>query len=109
MANFFRNKVITGVGMTPVTAVETLVNSSATVIGLSLANITDNLVTANVYIRDADSVVGHYIKEVMVPPNTSLRVINGGEKLIMANLNGLLVSCNVDSGIDAIISYVEII
>ena len=51
----------------------------------------------------------YYIKDVIVAPNQSLRVINGGEKLILATSNSLTIKSNVAASIDAIISYVELI
>ena len=44
MATFFRNKVINGLGATPVTIADSAPNSRITVIGLSLCNVTDKVV-----------------------------------------------------------------
>jgi hypothetical protein len=53
-------------------------------------------------------VSGFYLKETLLPANTSLRVVNQGEKLILAANNKLLVSSNLDDSVDVIMSYVEI-
>ena len=51
----------------------------------------------------------YYIKDAIVPPNQSLRVINGGERLVIGASNSLILETNVDGSCDAIISLVEII
>lgn len=109
MATFFRNKVIKDVGRVPIPALETDGSTTATVIGVSLANVSGTTVMASVLLRDDTSVTGYYLKDVMVPANSSLRALNGGEKLILGNNNQLLVQSNVDDTLDAIISYVEIV
>jgi hypothetical protein len=45
----------------------------------------------------------------MLPPNSSLRLIAGGEKLILGNDNQLKVKSNLANSVDAIVSYVEIL
>lgn len=109
MASFFRNSVIKEVGNVPIRIAQTTPASRITVIGLSLANLTENLVTVNVMLKDDTSVMGYYIKDIMLPPQSSLKVVNGGEKLILAPNNELFVSCNQSNAVDAIVSYVEIL
>ena len=109
MATFFRNSLVKNVGKLPVTAVTTGANARATVIGLSLANLTEGVVTASITVSDGTSIAAYYIKDVVVPPNSSLRVINGGEKLMLSTSNTLSISSNRDDALDAIVSYVEII
>lgn len=109
MATFFRNSLVKNVGVLPVTAVTTGANARATVIGLSLANLTENAVTASITVSDDTSISAYYIKDVLVPPNSSLRVINGGEKLMLSTSNTMQISSNQDDALDAIVSYVEII
>jgi hypothetical protein len=109
MASFFRNKVINEIGSTPVTALATAPNSRFTVIGLSLANLTEGIVLVDVQLEDDEGTVGYYAKQILIPPNSSLRLINGGEKLILAESNLLYIKCNVPDGVDAVISYVELI
>lgn len=108
MATLFRNKVIKNVGTIPVEIAEIGPTSRATVIGLSLTNLTQSFLYVNVFVEDDTSVSGYYLKETLLPANTSLRVVNQGEKLILAANNKLLVSSNIDDSIDVIMSYVEI-
>jgi hypothetical protein len=109
MASFFRNAVINDVGTTEVTALETANNSRMTIIGLSLANLTQSIVLVDVKVENAAEAVGHYVHQMMIPANASLRLVNGGEKLILAENNKLYIRANVDDSLDVIISYVELI
>lgn len=109
MATSFRNSLVKNVGIVPITAVTTGSNARATIIGLSLANLTESSVTASITVSDATSISAYFIKDVLIPPNSSLRVINGGEKLMLSTSNSLQISCNEDDALDAIVSYVEII
>ena len=58
---------------------------------------------------DSNPVAAYYIKDVIIPPNQSLRVINGGERLVLASSNTLSIVSNTEASIDAIVSLVEIV
>lgn len=109
MATQFKNKVIKEVGIAPILAIETDSNTRSTIIGLSLANLTENIVYASVLVHDDTSVEGYYMKDIMIPPNTSLRALNAGEKLILAPENQLYLVADEDASLDAVISYVDIV
>jgi hypothetical protein len=108
MATTFKNKVLSRVGSEKQVLLETIGNSRITVIGFSLANLTEGVVLVSVEIQDESSTIGYYAKDLILPSNTSLRVLNGGEKLILAPSNILYVSSNVEDSIDVVISTVEI-
>ena len=109
MASFFRNKVLKEVGITPVTALTTAANTRMTIIGMSFANLTDGIILVDVKLTDATPTTGYYAKQILIPPNSSLRLVNGGEKLILAESNSLTVNSNVATSVDVIISYVELV
>jgi hypothetical protein len=109
MATTFKNKVIKEVGAVPIIALETDANTRSTIVGISLANLTGGIVYASVMIKDDTSITGYFLKEVLVPPNTSLRALSAGEKLILAPDNQLLLMADQDAGLDAVISYVDIV
>jgi len=109
MATFFKNKIVKEVGITPEVVVEIPAGVRATVIGMNLANLTSSPVFASVLVEDATSIQGFLIKDVMIPPQSSLRPVSSGEKLILAEDNKLLLQCNVEQGFDAVISYVEVV
>jgi hypothetical protein len=109
MATLFKNKVIKDVGTVPIEIVTTNQAQRATVIGLSLTNLTSSFVYVDVMIQDDTSVTGYYIKETLLPANTSLRVVSTGEKLIVAPNNKVMVRSSVDDSVDAVASFVEIV
>jgi hypothetical protein len=109
MATFFRNTVAKDIGTTPREVIETADNSRVTVIGMSLANTTDFVVFADISVLNDTSTEGYYAKGIIIPPNSTARVVNGGEKLILTNSNVLKILSSVDNSLDAVISYVEIV
>jgi hypothetical protein len=109
MPTVFKHSLVTEVGVVPTEVLEIGAGVRATVIGCNLANITDyDTVVADLYVVGADTTTAHYVRGLVIPPNTSVKVITQGEKLILPENTGLrLVSDTADS-IDATISYVEI-
>ena len=109
MATFFRTKVVKNIGTTAVDALQTVDNNRFTIIGCNLANLTDDPVTIDIFVVDNTSAAGYYVKGIVLAPNSSLKVITNGEKLILSEQCGLRIVSNVDNSIDAIISYAEIV
>jgi|TARA_B100001939_G_scaffold344112_1_gene357953 hypothetical protein len=107
MATIFRNAVITKVGETPIDVFTVAPNRKNIVLGISLANVKDSTVLGSVHIRDEGSVTAFYVKDAPIPPNGTLRAMNGGEKLILDSGHTLQVSCSFTDGVDAIVSFVE--
>lgn len=109
MATQFKNKVIKEIGLNPILVLETDAGTRSTIVGLSLSNLKDGVVYASVLLNDDTSVQGYYLKDVMVPPNTSLRALSAGEKLILAPTNALYIVSDTNDSLDAVISYVDIV
>lgn len=109
MATTFKNKVVTGIGTARQQVLESAANGRITIVGFSLANLTDGVILVNVELQDDTSTTGYFAKDLILPPNTSLRVLNGGEKLILAPSNALYVNSNTNNSVDVIISTVEIV
>jgi hypothetical protein len=109
MATQFKNKVVKEIGPIPILALETDAATRSTIIGLNLANLTDFIVYASVLIHDDTSVEGYFMKDVMVPPNSSLHALAAGEKLILAPTNEMYLVADQDEALDAVISYVDIV
>lgn len=107
MASTFGNTLKTGIGTTPQTVKTTIPNGNTTVIGMSLTNTTNDLVTVDIQIDDGTT-AAYFVKGVIVPANQSLRVVNGGEKLIMGPSTDLIMTSSADSSLDLVMSYVEI-
>ena len=112
MATAFKNVLYSQIGSTEVQVINVATTARATVIGLSLTNLTGGIVLATIRIVNTvasppnDS--AYFIKEVVLPPNQSLRIINGGEKLVLAGDMKVYVNSNVDASVDLVASYVEI-
>lgn len=86
-------------------------NASAktTVIGLSLTNTTANVLLASIQIQDTiASTSAYYVQNIVIPPNTSARVINGGERLVLGPSTNVIIKANQDTSLDLVMSYVEI-
>ena len=118
MATYFKNVLTSGLGTTETLVMSTPNNATATIIGLSLTNLTSGVVLASIRLVQLDdislpspAVLGsaYYVKQVAIPPNQSLRVVNGGEKLVLASSMKVLVQSNVDSSLDLVMSYAQII
>ena len=109
MATLFKNKVVNNVGVVPIDIYEADASTRATVIGLSLTNLTQSFVYVDVLLQDDTSVTGYYLKETLLPANTSLRVVATGEKLIIAPSNKIQVRSSIDDSIDVVMSFVEIV
>lgn len=109
MATTFRNKVIKEVGTVPILALETDTNTRSTIVGISVANLLDVPTYISVLVHDDTSVEGYFLKDVIIPPNSSLRALNAGEKLILAPENQLYIVAQDNEAVDVVISYVDIV
>ncbi len=109
MPTVFKHSLVTQIGTNPTDVVEIGVGVRATVIGCNLANVTEfDTVIANIEIKGSDSVTSYYVKGLAIPPNTAVKVVTQGEKLILPESTSLRVTSNVTDSIDATVSYVEI-
>lgn len=109
MTSVFKNVLTTSIGTTPTTVLTSNAAATTTVIGLSLTNTTSDVVLVSIQLNDTiASTSAYYIKNVPVPSNQSLRVVTGGEKLILGPSTTVVVTSNSSSSIDLVMSWVEI-
>jgi hypothetical protein len=112
MATAFKNILRSEIGTSEVEIINTTTTARATVIGLSLTNLTAGIILASIRIvntvASSPSNSAYFVKEVVLPPNQSLRIINGGEKLVLSGDMKVYVNSNVAASIDLVASYVEI-
>lgn len=109
MATVFKHSLVTQIGTVPTDVVLIGAGVRATVIGCNLANRTDyDTVVADLQVIGADTTVSYYVRGLIIPPNTSVKVVTQGEKLILPENTGLRLTCDTPDSIDATISYVEI-
>ena len=109
MATYFRNKIIKDIGTQKIEVFASDGSTNATVLGINIANVTEFAINVNIYVKDDTSVEGYFMKDVMVPPNTSLHALAAGEKLILAPTNELYLVADQNEALDAVISYVDIV
>ena len=108
MSNKF-NKVLTaGVGTSTSTIYTTNATTSATVIGINIANTTDADITVSIQLTDENSVTGYVVNSALIPKNQALAVMGGDQKFIMTANNSLKASSSVATSADIIVSSVEI-
>ena len=109
MPTVFRHAVNTGIGTTPVDVLQISTGIRATVIGCNVANVTEaDTVSVDIFVVDASSTVAAYVKGLTIPPQTSVKVVTNGEKLILPETTGLRIVSDTADSIDTTVTYVEI-
>jgi hypothetical protein len=109
MPTVFKHSLVTQIGTVPTDVVTVGAGVRATVIGCNLANITEyDTIIADIQVIGADTTVSYYVKGLAIPPNTAVKVITQGEKLILPETTGLRITSNTTDSIDVTVSYVEI-
>ena len=109
MPTVFKHSLVTQIGTVPTDVVTVGAGVRATVIGCNLANVTEyDTVIADIQVIGADTTVSYYVKGLAIPPNTAVKVITQGEKLILPESTGLRVITDTTDSVDATVSYVEI-
>ena len=105
MANTFKNYLIKNANTTPQTVFTAGGGVQATVIGMSVANMTNSPITANVYLTS--SAVDYYlIKEVTIAAGGSFVPVGGDQKLVLEASDALKVSASANA--DVICSVLEV-
>jgi hypothetical protein len=109
MPTIFKHAVNTEIGTVPVDVLQIPQGVRATVIGFNIANITEyDTVVVDVFVVDENSTQAAYVKGLIIPSNTSVKVVTQGEKLILPQTAGLRVVSDTENSIDTTVSYVEI-
>jgi hypothetical protein len=107
MASTFGNVIQSGVGTSPTTVLTTANPGNTTVIGFSLSNTTGALVVASIQLNNG-ATAAYFMRGVVIPAGQSLRVVTGGEKLILAASTAVIITSSIASSLDIVISYVVI-
>jgi hypothetical protein len=108
MANQFNKTLNIGVGTSPVEVYSTGASTRATVIGINIANTTDDTVFVNIQLKDENNITGFVVKDAEIPPGSALAAMGGDQKLVMDPLNYLIISSDTASSIDVVVSVLEI-
>lgn len=109
MATFFRTAVIPNIGTTPVEVLSVAGGNRFTVVGCNFANTTDYSVIIDIKIVNSALVEAYYIKQLVIDPYTSAKVVTNGEKIILQESCKMVVTCDTANSVDAVISYAEIV
>ena len=108
MAQNFRRYVSRQVGTSATTLLTA--DSFDTIVGISLANVTDSEIKVDVILNDADSSNDVYlIKNAPIIDGQALQVIDGGAKYVVKSGDVLKVVSDTASSCDVIVSVVDAI
>jgi hypothetical protein len=107
MANTFKNYSQAGVGTSASTIYTAGSGVTSTVIGMTIANILNTTITANVIVNTGGSDF-YMVKMAEIEPGSSLITIGGDQKLVLEATDSIKVSTSNASAADVILSLLEI-
>jgi|TARA_B100001105_G_scaffold252343_1_gene243855 hypothetical protein len=108
MASTFKNSTVRAVGTTATDiGVAVPVGTEVTVIGLSCANITASQVLVSITVNDGSNTT-NIVKDVPIPSSSSLIAIGGDQKVVLMTGDKVVVTSNIASSVDVIMSFLEI-
>lgn len=109
MPTTFKHSTNPSIGTTPVDVLSMLTGVRATVIGCNLANITEyDTVNVDVYVVNELDEETLYVKGLPISPNSAVKIITNGEKLILPGETKLRIVSDTADSVSAVVSYVEI-
>ena len=110
MANNFKNYVLKAVGTSAQNAYSAAAGVQATVIGMTIANITQSPISANVMLTCAGAAAPnvYLVQQATIAPGGSLVPVGGDQKLVIEAGDALQVNTSVASSGDVIVSVLEI-
>jgi hypothetical protein len=108
MANTFKNAVSSAIG-TSQTSVYTVPSATtATVIGLTVSNITSSDITVDVVVTDTSASTSvHIVKGATVPVGGAVVPIGGDQKVVLEATDILKVTSSASSSADALVSVLQ--
>jgi len=109
MANTFKNSITGSVGTSGVKVYEAPLGSSATVIGVNVANANSNNISVSVMMRDASlNKVVFVVKDALIMPGSSTVLVGGEQKIVLEANDFLSVTSSLANSADVIVSVLEI-
>ena len=104
MAQDFRNNLQRNVGTSPVDLV--VGGDYDAVIGIRCCNVSASTIAVDVYIVNGGN--NHYLaKDVSVPPNSAIELIQGGAKIVLENGDTLKAQSDTASSLDIVTSFID--
>ena len=58
-------------------------NSDDAIVGLRLANILTSTVTCSIFVSEGGSTTRYLVKDLSIPPASSVELVNGGAKIVL--------------------------
>ncbi len=107
MPNTFKNSTLQAVGTTAINAYVCPAATQTTAIGMTIANLNTNAITANIVLNAAGSNV-HVLKNSTIPPGGALVPIGGDQKVVLEAGDYLHVNTSIASSADVVVSVLEI-
>ena len=104
MAQDFRNNLQRNVGTSEVTLVTG--GDYDAVIGIRCCNVVTSTILVDVFIENSSN--DHFLaKDVSVPPNSAIELIQGGAKIVLKNGDVLKAKSNTASSLDIVTSFID--
>ena len=107
MANTFRNQTLKAAGTTAQNAYAAGAGVQATVIGMTIANITNAPITANVTLTSSGTAY-FMVKNAIIASGGALVPIGGDQKVVLEATDYLQVQTSAADSADVILSVLEI-
>lgn len=104
----FKSKVTASIGTSgsPSTITPTVSSgTTATVIGLSLANIVSTNVTISAKLNKADASTAFLVKDATVLPGGAIVIVGGDQKVVLEAGDSITAYASAGTSVDAVISY----
>jgi|TARA_R110000824_G_C15160036_1_gene671809 hypothetical protein len=105
MANTFKSYLASATGTGAVTVRTVAAGTQTVAVGINLANILTTQITASAYITRG-STDYYIVKDAPIPAQGALSVLDG--KIILEAADVVKVICNTASGLDTMLSVLEI-
>ena len=104
MAQDFRNNLQRNVGTSEVTLVTG--GDYDAVIGIRCCNVVTSTILVDVFIENSSN--DHFLaKNVSVPPNSAIELIQGGAKIVLKNGDVLKAKSDTASSLDIVTSFID--
>ena len=109
MANTFKNSITGSIGTSGVKVYESPAATSATIIGVNVANAASQNISVSVMMRDTSANKAVYlVKDALVMPGSSNILVGGEQKLVLEATDFISVTSSLANSADVIVSVLEI-
>lgn len=109
MPNTFKNQTLKAAGTTAQNAYAAGAGVQATVIGMTIANITPSPISANVILSGGNITNNVYlVKDATIAPGGALVPVGGDQKLVLEAGDYIQVNTSIASAADVIVSVLEV-